>query len=111
MYSLLSIPPATLYIEILDRNDQPPIFGPPWDPNNPNIGLTVREEQIPGSFVTNLIASDPTDSITYEFVSNPGGHFIIDPETGAITIQTPLDYEEQQYISVSHRLTRSNSDI
>ena len=66
-------------------NDYPPIIGPPWTPENPYIDVSVREEQANGSYITTIVATDPDDTISeYRLITNPGGHFAIDPQTGTL---------------------------
>ena len=68
-----------LMITIIKVNDRPPIFAPPWTPENPVIDINVREGQADGSYITTLVASDASDGIDkYILLNNPSGFFDID---------------------------------
>ena len=50
-------------ITIVDVNDFPPIFPPPWSPESPAIRVTVAEELPRGSLLTTITASDVDSNI------------------------------------------------
>lgn len=88
---------GTVIINIIEINKRPPVFGEPWSPDNAFIPITVNEGQPRGTYVTTLVATDPTDAIKeFKITNDPGDHFTINSTTGSVTIKTPLDYEAER---------------
>lgn len=81
-----------LIISIIDVNEIPPKFNPPWTPENPVIKLQMVEEQPIGSVLTTLQAIDE-DSTIGEYHISPNPYFEINRTTGVITSKTRIDYE------------------
>ncbi|KAM8968719.1 protocadherin-23 [Sarcophilus harrisii] len=84
---------ATILIDVLDVNDNTPIF------NSPEYYAHVRESLPVGSQIVVVSAKDhdsgANSEITYTIISgNEREHFQIDGETGAIDLIKPLDYED-----------------
>ncbi|XP_072278551.1 neural-cadherin-like [Pyxicephalus adspersus] len=85
----------TAYVRIFisDVNDNPPSFA------QSAYYVSVDEDQDVGTVVATVSASDPDEgmnaNIRYQITSgNIGGVLDVNPETGAILIVHPLDYEE-----------------
>ncbi|PIO31152.1 hypothetical protein AB205_0179680, partial [Aquarana catesbeiana] len=85
----------TAYVRIFisDVNDNPPTFA------QSTYYVSVDEDQDVGTVVATVSASDPDEgmnaNIRYQITSgNIGGVLDVNPETGAILIVHPLDYEE-----------------
>ncbi|XP_056358269.1 protocadherin gamma-B5-like [Oenanthe melanoleuca] len=86
---------AQLWINVTDANDNPPVFA------QDRYRVSLREDAAPGSTVLNVSASDADAGtnarITYGFGETPAKvlqKFIMDAETGTITLKEPLDFEE-----------------
>ncbi|NXF87835.1 PCDGE protein, partial [Eubucco bourcierii] len=86
---------AQLYINVTDANDNPPVFA------QDRYRVRLIEDATPGSMVLNVSATDPdagTNShITYSFGETPSRvlkKFVVDAESGIITLQEALDFEE-----------------
>ena len=83
----------TLYIQILDINDNPPIFTPT------SYYVTVNETLAVGSRILQVTASDIDEgmngAVIYEVrpQSDPTELFRIDPTTGWLYLNKELDYE------------------
>lgn len=86
----------TLNVNILDINDNPPVF------TRTSFSATVNETLPIGSPILQVTASDedagPNGQIIYEInrQRNPEEFFVIDPLTGVLSLNKPLDYESQQ---------------
>ncbi|XP_078579310.1 cadherin-23-like isoform X3 [Branchiostoma floridae x Branchiostoma japonicum] len=92
---------AGVYLEILDQNDNSPIF------ISTLFRANVSENAFPGTSVTRIEASDQDDGlnqlITYRIESGGQDKFTINPETGVIRIahRQALDREARdQYVLV-----------
>lgn len=92
---------GTLTITIVDVNDFPPVFSPPWSPENPNYQLNLLEEQPIGSIVATYSAIDiDSNSVEYE-IKPRSDHFEIDNATGIVRIKQRIDYEKQPRLNFS----------
>ena len=73
-----------------DRNDKPPLFTQHFIthvPENVPIGFTVLK-------ITSTDADIGENAVaTYSLISDPNENFAVDPDTGAVTVIKPLDYE------------------
>ncbi|XP_063776587.1 protocadherin-23 [Pseudophryne corroboree] len=83
---------ATVWISVLDCNDNPPIF------ENTEYHVSVREHHPINSEVINVLATDcdsgENADIMYSIVSgNPEGIFTIDSQNGTVMLAQPLNYE------------------
>ncbi|GFR97028.1 fat cadherin, partial [Elysia marginata] len=83
---------ATLRVDILDVNDNPPEF------ERSSYQAAVKESAQVGSFVTRVKATSLdigiNADITYSLVAgNEQGKFAIDPKKGKVTVAEPLDHE------------------
>ncbi|XP_074912396.1 protocadherin gamma-B5-like [Buteo buteo] len=86
---------AQLCINVTDANDNPPVFA------QDRYRASLREDAPPGSMVLNVSASDADAGtnarITYGFGETPVKvlqKFVVDAESGTITLQEALDFEE-----------------
>uniref|UniRef100_A0A8B9ZHD8 Cadherin domain-containing protein n=1 Tax=Anas platyrhynchos TaxID=8839 RepID=A0A8B9ZHD8_ANAPL len=85
-----------LLVSVLDANDNPPEF------NQSVYKVRLPENAAEGTLVTRVGATDPDEGINQEFSfsivsSLPAAKrdvFSIDPRTGEIRVQGPLDFEE-----------------
>ncbi|XP_050735758.1 cadherin-23-like isoform X6 [Eriocheir sinensis] len=92
------VPPRSsnvqVVVQVIDENDNNPTFIDV--PSN----LTIREDAPPGTVVTTVTATDP-DSDDYGLVTylldrkSSFGKFEIHPDTGVITVSSPLNREER----------------
>uniref|UniRef100_A0A8C5UA47 Cadherin domain-containing protein n=1 Tax=Malurus cyaneus samueli TaxID=2593467 RepID=A0A8C5UA47_9PASS len=86
---------AQLWINVTDANDNPPVFA------QDRYRVSLREDAPPGLIVLNVSASDADAGtnarITYSFGKMPAKvlqKFLVDAESGTITLQEGLDYED-----------------
>ncbi|KAL5273464.1 hypothetical protein ACFFRR_000290 [Megaselia abdita] len=86
-----------LDITIIDINEIPPKFYPPWTPENPTIKVQFVEEQPIGTTLITLQASDE-DSTIGEYRISDNEFFNINQTTGVIKTKTRLDYEKTKEI-------------
>lgn len=73
---------GTLSITIVDVNDFPPVFNPPWTLENPNYILNILEEQPVGTIVATYTATDVDSNIVEYVIDPPSDYFEIDNTTG-----------------------------
>lgn len=57
-------------VTIIDINDIPPIFNPPWTKENPYYTISSLEEQPVGSIIGTFIATDDSGIDHYEIIPN-----------------------------------------
>ncbi|XP_071615218.1 protocadherin gamma-B5-like isoform X3 [Heliangelus exortis] len=88
---------AQLCINVTDANDNPPVFA------QDRYRVSLREDALPGSMVLNVSASDADAGtnarITYGFGETPTKlieKFLLDAQSGIITLKEELDYEDTQ---------------
>ncbi|XP_012811431.2 protocadherin-23 [Xenopus tropicalis] len=91
---------ATIIINILDSNDNPPLF------SNSEYHVSVREHYPLKSTIIIISATDSDTGenadITYSIVSgNDENVFTIDAQNGTVTLVQPLDYEETMKYSLT----------
>ncbi|XP_054024590.1 protocadherin gamma-B5-like [Dryobates pubescens] len=86
---------AQLFINVTDANDNPPVFA------QDRYRVSLREDLPPGSMVLNVSATDADAGsnarITYGFAEMPAKvlqKFVVNEESGIITLQEALDFEE-----------------
>ncbi|XP_059681585.1 protocadherin gamma-B5-like [Gavia stellata] len=86
---------AQLCINVTDANDNPPVFA------QDRYRASLREDAPPGSMVLNVSASDADAGtnarVTYGFGKTPSKvlqKFVVDAESGTITLQEALDFED-----------------
>ncbi|XP_055907536.1 cadherin-87A isoform X2 [Eupeodes corollae] len=93
-----------LIISIIDVNEIPPKFNPPWTPENPIIKLQMVEEQPIGSVLTTLQAIDE-DSTIGEYSISPNPFFEINRTSGVITSTARIDYETNKEVRFTATVT------
>ncbi|XP_039552514.1 protocadherin gamma-B5-like [Passer montanus] len=93
---------AQLWINVTDANDNPPVFA------QDRYRVSLREDTPPGSTVLNVSASDADTGtnahITYGFGKMPAKllqKFTVHADTGTITLQEALDYEDTRAFSLA----------
>ncbi|NWV79771.1 PCDGH protein, partial [Dasyornis broadbenti] len=86
---------AQLWIDVTDANDNPPVFA------QEQYRVSLREDTPPGLMVLNVSASDADAGtnahITYGFGKMPSKllhKFVVDAESGTITLKKALDFED-----------------
>lgn len=92
---------GTLVITIIDLNDFPPSFPPPWSPDHPELSISVMEEQPVGSVVASFVATDPDSNIASYAIEPENPYFAIDKLSGVVTIHRRVDYEQVQALQFS----------
>uniref|UniRef100_A0A4W3H428 Protocadherin 11 Y-linked n=1 Tax=Callorhinchus milii TaxID=7868 RepID=A0A4W3H428_CALMI len=84
---------ATVLIKLKDENDNPPVF------NQPVIGLSIPENNAPGTQLTKITATDADSGknaeITYLLGPNTPSIFNLDRRTGILSAVRRLDREKQ----------------
>lgn len=86
---------ALIKIRLRDINDNPPQF------ENPSIEVSLPESAARGTILADFNATDPDQGgrskvrFSIDRSSNKRKQFAINPETGVVTVQRPLDREEQ----------------
>ena len=84
----------TVTIHVLDANDNEPIF------NQSKYSASVNENITVGTTIVKVEAtdrdSDENGRITYliDSKTDPEGFFAINPDTGEVTVERPLDFEK-----------------
>lgn len=71
-----------LIITITDVNDSPPIFLPPWTPNNPTYSISIKEEQPVGTIIGTYSAIDEDSDIAQYTIFPENEFFEINNGTG-----------------------------
>ncbi|XP_058466683.1 cadherin-87A isoform X2 [Malaya genurostris] len=82
-----------LIITIIDVNEEPPLFVPPWTPTDPRYRFQVLEEQPVGTILTTMQATD-ADSTVAEYQMTDNAYFEINNTTGLIRSKARIDYEQ-----------------
>ena len=93
-------------------------FNPPWSEANPEISVTIPEEEDIGRIITTLRAIDPNTNQpirNYQkvFGTDVMNYFRVDSETGQVTLNQRVDYETipNKELSFQVRATSSGSPI
>lgn len=69
-------------ITILDVNDVPPSFSPPWTAGHPNYVEQMQEELPIGSILGTYTASDPDSDIDRYSIEPDNEYFSVNETTG-----------------------------
>lgn len=77
------------------------LFAAPWTVQSPKYYFKIREEQLIGTVLTTLQATDKDSSIGEFNLESPNEFFEIEPLTGVIKIKSRIDYEKVRTISFS----------
>lgn len=100
----------TLYVNLTDVNDNAPVFYPA----NISVQLTEDNASLSSGFVPRTVASVTTtdkdsgdnNKISYEISGgNVDGRFSINPQTGVITTQGPIDRENKTFYDLVVKAT------
>ncbi|KAK1904065.1 Protocadherin-12 [Dissostichus eleginoides] len=92
-------------VNIQDSNDNSPVF----EDSTPTLELS--EDTARGTIIINLKATDPDQGANGQVEYSISKHtsplvkklFFVDPETGAVSINAPLDYESSPLTKSSYR--------
>ncbi|XP_016278650.2 protocadherin-23 [Monodelphis domestica] len=100
---------ATILIDVLDANDNPPIF------SSLEYHAHVKESLPVGSQIVVVSAKDQdigaNSEVVYTIISgNERGYFCIDGETGAIDLMKPLDYEDTIMFTLTVQASNRGTD-
>jgi len=57
-------------VTIIDINDTPPVFKPPWTKENPYYTVSCSEEQPIGTVIEKFIATDDSGIDYYDIMPN-----------------------------------------
>ncbi|XP_061442139.1 protocadherin gamma-B5-like isoform X3 [Rhineura floridana] len=93
---------AQIWINVTDANDNPPVFTQEF------YEISLRENSLVGSPILQVVASDSDEGsnsqISYSFSKVPEKvyqKFMLDPQSGTITIKEALDFEETEKYTVA----------
>lgn len=89
---------GTLMVTILDVNDIPPSFYPPWTNKNPYYVENMQEELPVGSILGTYTASDPDSELIHYAIEPDSDYFMVNETTGTVSLKKRLDYEEIQQV-------------
>ena len=96
---------AIVTVQVTDYNDFPPVFESPF------YSVSLSELSPVGTTILMLAALDadpPGENSQFEIViseGDEGGIFTLNPQTGALTIATMLDFEAQSYFVLTANVT------
>uniref|UniRef100_A0A8D8JF25 Cadherin-87A n=1 Tax=Culex pipiens TaxID=7175 RepID=A0A8D8JF25_CULPI len=82
-----------LIITIIDVNEEPPLFAPPWTPAEPRYRFQEMEEEPIGTILATLQATD-ADSTVAEYRMTDNSYFEINNTTGVVRSKARIDYEQ-----------------
>ncbi|KAM9332560.1 protocadherin Fat 3 [Pholidichthys leucotaenia] len=84
---------SDIFLKVLDVNDNPPLF------SSTQYLASVFENAAPKALLTRIQASDPDEglnrTVIYSLVDSISGLFSIDPVTGILILEKPLDRESR----------------
>lgn len=88
-------------VNVLDKNDSPPQF-----PDTPLV-FTVSEDLGAGHTVATIRATDPDTigTLSYALMSGDGKKFLLDSNTGILTLRDTLDRETKDTYELIVRVT------
>lgn len=69
-------------VTILDVNDIPPSFYPPWTNKNPYYVENMQEELPVGSILGTYTASDPDSELIHYAIEPDSDYFMVNETTG-----------------------------
>ncbi|XP_026808223.1 cadherin-87A [Rhopalosiphum maidis] len=91
---------GTLMVTIIDINDIPPVFSPPWTKENPYYTISCPEEQPIGTVIEKFIATDDSGIDHYDII--PKSSYIdINRTSGVIFTKEKLDFETIENIDLN----------
>ncbi|XP_071455526.1 cadherin-87A [Hetaerina americana] len=93
---------GTLAITVIDVNDSPPSFPPPWTAENPMLPPVSLPEELPiGTVVASYEATDPDSKISRYELEFPSDYFEIDESSGIVKTKERIDYEKVKKLNFS----------
>ncbi|XP_037108956.1 protocadherin-23 [Syngnathus acus] len=95
---------AVILVTVSDCNDNAPVFP------SPEYHVRVSENSHPGTSLAQVNATDLDEGVNgllrYDIISgNSGGRLKMDPESGLLVVNTPLDYEEESEYTLIIRVS------
>ncbi|XP_025199596.1 cadherin-87A isoform X2 [Melanaphis sacchari] len=91
---------GTLMVTIIDINDIPPVFNPPWTKENPYYTVSCPEEQPLGTVIAKFIATDDSGIDYYDII--PENPFIdVNRTSGVIFTKEKIDFETIENIDLN----------
>lgn len=88
-----------LVVTILNVNDSPPNFVPPWTVEHPIYFLEIKEELPVGTIVATYKAFDEDSDIAGYTIYPESEYFQINNGTGIVQIKKVIDYEETRELA------------
>lgn len=83
-----------LVVNIVDENNNAPVFAAPWSPERPELYFKMAEELPAGSVLAQLVASDSESKISHYQIEPPSEYFeLASPSSGLIINKKPIDYD------------------
>jgi len=106
---------STVHIEVADANDNRPVFTHPSSADNDSAVVQLASSVAAGHLVTRVTATDDdigvnaelSYSVVYDDSDEHGELFVIDAESGELTVSAPSPSTSQ---SVTHDLLIAVSD-
>ncbi|XP_052263419.1 protocadherin Fat 4-like isoform X2 [Dreissena polymorpha] len=92
--------PGQAYIRIKPFNTQPPVFEQFQSP------IYIDEEQPIGSVIISLIARDNNGIEQYQIIQQPDDFFAANPNTGAVSVVSRVDFDDARRINGSFFIVR-----
>ena len=101
---------ATVRVQVLDENDNPPVF------RQPVYKVTVFENAAVFSNITVVKADDPDHGVnsivTYRIIDgNEDNNYVVGPTTGQIMLQRTLDRETQDHYEIRVEATDTGTFV
>lgn len=102
---LQSLLNARVYVSVLGRGQQPPLF------QRPRYAFQVREDAAPSTVIGTVAAATRTPGgqqprVRYSIYSgDPEGYFSIDAHLGSIRVERPLDHEAHPFLLLNVQAT------
>ncbi|XP_022160935.1 cadherin-87A isoform X1 [Myzus persicae] len=91
---------GTLMVTIIDINDIPPVFKPPWTKENPYYTISCSEEQPIGTVIEKIIATDDSGIDYYDIIPN-NPYIDVNRTSGVLFTKQKLDFETIENININ----------
>lgn len=83
-----------LTINVVDDNNNAPIFAAPWSPMQTELSFQMLEELPIGSILTQLVATDADSKISHYKIEPSNEYFeLVSPQSGVIVNKKQIDYD------------------
>lgn len=91
-------------ITVLDKNDSPPSF------KDTPLHYSISEDLGPGQSVATVRADDPDTigKLEYTLIRGDDGHFVLDKNTGVLSLVDSLDRETKDVYKLTVRASDGN---